>query len=171
MLGETRSGIRFCCISDTHFGHDKLVKEGLRKENFEDDILEDIENSVRPGDVLIHLGDVSFYDHPRWHKMFTGLCRLIGCKCWLILGNHDKKSNSWYMNQGWDFIGNAIELKLYGLELYLSHKPVLEHTIHSSDMFDYNIHGHIHDGRLACPNTQNILVTHKVVNLKQLVGK
>jgi len=161
------TGINFWCISDTHFGHDMLVKEGLRKEGFEQGIFEDIENSVRPGDVLIHLGDVSFYDHPRWHKLFTGLCRLIGCKCWLILGNHDKKTNSWYMNQGWDAIAEDMGIKLYGFHLLLSHEPTLLIT----DMFDYNIHGHLHDGRSACVDPQRILVTHKVVNIRKLVGK
>ena len=71
---------KYHCISDTHFGHDMLVKNGLRTSGYEQDILID-------------------------------------------------------------------------------------------RAYDFNIHGHTHDGRECTQHPQRILVTDKIVNLKKLVGK
>lgn len=162
--------IKYWCVSDTHFGHDMLVKNDHRKKGFEEDILIDILKNISAGDIVIHLGDVSFYDHGGWNIRFTEMCWQIGCKCWLVLGNHDKKTNTWYLNHGWDFVGMSMQLRLFGLDLVFTHEPIIvDYSIKMP--FSFNIHGHIHDGRECIQHPQNLLVTHNIVNLKKLVGK
>ena len=89
-------------ITDTHLGHDNMVAYCGRPINHSDLILENLRNTIRSGDVFIHLGDICFGDDENWHKAL--MCRIpIGVKKILIKGNHDKKSNHWYLEHGWDF--------------------------------------------------------------------
>lgn len=127
-------------LTDTHFGHDKLVKSGYRKEGFEDKILDNVEAVVREGDILIHLGDVAFYDTKRWHTNFCSLVHLLGAKAWLVKGNHDKDTMGWYLDRGWDFVGEELAVDLYGCKCLFTHVPVkMRHR------FDLNVHGHLHN--------------------------
>jgi len=127
--------------SDTHFGHTKLVADEYRDYGFEDDILNSIKNVIRsPQDVFIHLGDVALYEEDYWHQRLMDSIPL-GVKRWLILGNHDKKTISWYLERGWDFVGESLTLSMFGVKVVFSHIPK---TLHKYE--DVNIHGHLHDG-------------------------
>ncbi len=96
--------MNYWITTDTHFGHKKLIDEEARPINFESSILKRLKDVLRPDDILIHLGDVSFKDDKKWHSM---LIELSPCKKWLILGNHDSHSDTWYMKHGWDFVADA----------------------------------------------------------------
>ncbi len=124
-------------LTDSHFGHGKMRELCDRPVNFAELILEDVKRQVKQEDILIHLGDFSFYDNSYWQKEFMSVCR---GKKWLIKGNHDKKSSSWYLRHGWDFVCEAAELKLFGKDIILSHKPI------APRQGDYlNVHGHLHN--------------------------
>lgn len=88
--------------------------------------------------VLIHLGDVSFYDHEAWHKRLMSVCC---CKRWLVRGNHDCEPDGWYLKQGWDCVVDGLSMVAGNKRVYLSHKPVPIDT----KTFDLNIHGHVHN--------------------------
>jgi calcineurin-like phosphoesterase family protein len=124
-------------IADTHFGHEKMVTNGYRPAGFEMKILDSIRNNFKHGDVLLHLGDVSFKDENFWTSMLRG-----GCpgKLWLTLGNHDK-SAEWYLTRGFDFVGESLSPKYQGKHILFSHMPRA-----NLDGYDFNIHGHLHDG-------------------------
>lgn len=127
---------RYWIISDTHFNHGKLVESGYRKEGFESTILTNCEKCFNHGDVIIHLGDLSFYQHGYWSLLYTGLPGIH----WLVRGNHDKKTNSWYLSHGWRFVGESITLDIYGKRCVFTHEPLEE-----KGDFDINIHGHLHN--------------------------
>ena len=55
-------------------------------------------------------------------------------------GNHDKKSDSWYLDNGWDFVCRALYNKYYGVRVLFTHRPRPW-----DGYFDINIHGHLHD--------------------------
>jgi calcineurin-like phosphoesterase family protein len=94
-------------------------------------------SNIKKGDVVIHLGDVCIGDDADWHKKFlSGVSR---AKSWLVLGNHDRKSKSWYLDVGWDWVGERMEFEIFGKHLVFTHEPVLE----VSDG-QLNIHGHLH---------------------------
>lgn len=124
-------------ISDTHFGHNKMHDYCGRPVGFEETILSNISHTCRLDDVLIHLGDVCIYKDEYWHEK---LMDARDCKKWLIKGNHDRKSNTWYLEHGWDFVADEIKFDMFGKILLLSHAPVLDRTD-----FDINIHGHLHN--------------------------
>ena len=153
-------------ISDTHFSHDKLVKSGYRKEGFEIRILANMGKVVKKDDIVIHLGDVSFYKHRYWTWLFTS----FGCKSYLVKGNHDKQTNSWYLSHGWDFVADSFTLDVYGSKILFTHVPVAE-----EGDFDVNVHGHLHnlhwreDSRKSFNCLVQIEDTLAPVNLNSLI--
>lgn len=118
-----------------------------RPEGFEQIILDELRKVLLPTDILIHLGDVCIGNDAEWHRK---LIELPGKK-WLIKGNHDHKSNSWYLRQGWDFVGDAFRDTYFGKNILFSHVPHYWDGWH-----DLNIHGHFHntDHRRTEPELQ-----------------
>lgn len=133
-------------ISDTHFGHDKMLEIQNRPKNFEKKILHNLENTnFKENDVLIHLGDfcLDASHEVFWHNEYMKVLPK-NLKKWLIIGNHDKKSHSWYYNQGWDCVVNQIVIKQFGKIIWLSHRPLYLQQIEDLQSFAVNIHGHTH---------------------------
>ncbi len=123
-------------ITDTHFGHENILKFCNRPKNFEGLILKRLKNNIKEDDILIHLGDVAWREEKSWNEILTA----INVKRkWLIRGNHDKRSISWYLDRGWDFVGDQITLDVYGKKIVFSHVPVVDNG------YDLNIHGHFHN--------------------------
>ena len=121
-------------ISDTHFCHTKLVDEGLRPGGFGDTIFRNWKQLVSEGDLVLHIGDVAVPDTKE--HVWEMLSRLPGKKV-LVRGNHDKRSISWYMRNGFDVACDSIEI---GGNLF-THKP-LDIV---PDHIRFNIHGHLHE--------------------------
>lgn len=162
--------MRIWLVSDTHFGHKRIIEYG-RPEDFEQKIKTNLLESVKPEDLLIHLGDVCIggdKEHSNWFK------DNLGCKTLLVRGNHDSKTLSWYMNNGWDMMADRYDLRFCGKKLSFSHEPLLwDHT------FDINYHGHLHtidfkkvrkDGSLL-DYGRNILVSMEMSNYKPMLLK
>lgn len=123
-------------ITDTHFNHKKLIEYG-RPVDFEEKLKNNLKKMVFKEDILIHLGDVCIgldKENNNWFKTE------IGCKTWLLLGNHDNKSVTWYLNNGWDVVMKNMSICIHGKTVALSHYPMAW-----DGYFDVNIHGHFHD--------------------------
>lgn len=129
---------RIWVISDTHFGHKKMEEYCGRPKNFEEKIIKNLHRLIKPSDLLIHLGDFCIGKNKEWHNTVLGP---LDCKKWLILGNHDKKSKSFYLNNGWDFVGEYIVGHWFGEYILFSHKPQWQ----SDFSFSLNIFGHFHN--------------------------
>ena len=129
--------MNYWIITDTHFGHHKMQDYCQRPEGFEETILKNLRHCVKPDDVLIHLGDICIYRDEDWHNAMRGAC---AGKWWLVRGNHDRKSLSWYLSHGWDFVAEEVTIEVFGKRVVLSHKPIT-----GRDDFDLNIHGHHHN--------------------------
>ena len=121
--------------TDTHFGHTKLIEYG-RISNFEEKIKKGLRENIKPEDLLIHLGDVCIGNDAEHNHWFD----CLGCKRYLIIGNHDRKSISWYLDNGWTAVGSRIDIELFGKKICFTHQPVAW-----DGYFDINIHGHFHD--------------------------
>jgi len=121
-------------ISDTHFGHDKMVQYCGRPENHSDLILLNL-NFLTVGDILIHLGDICIGDDKEWNLKLRLLTQ--GCKKILCRGNHDKKSDSWYISNGWDFVCHSFNWVYNKRLITFSHLP--------QNIKNLNIHGHYHN--------------------------
>lgn len=128
--------MKYYVVTDTHFGHKKMAEYCGRPDRFEDLILEAWLDTVSPEDVVIHLGDVCFGKDSYWHELISAM---PGIK-WLTMGNHDNKSPTWYLSNGWDCVCEHILLNIYGKKVLFSHVPL--RTLSDSQ---YNIFGHMHE--------------------------
>lgn len=123
-------------IADTHFNHWEMTKLCNRPDDFEERLNRSLQK-LTSNDVLIHLGDVCMGKDEEMHEKYI---LPLKCKNILVRGNHDEKSNSWYMKHGWDFVCSYIYDKMFGKKILFSHKPIAY-----DDEYDINIHGHLHN--------------------------
>lgn len=121
-------------ISDTHFGHKKMTLLCNRPPDHSERIEHHWRSLVHEDDLILHLGDLTWY---------RDACPedLPGHK-YLILGNHDRDTWSWYTRYGFTPLhrhGFAQHHPEHG-PLTFSHEPVP-----TGVPFRINIHGHIHN--------------------------
>ena len=131
-------GIKYFVTTDTHFAHGNIVKWCQRKTNCEELIMKRLVHNIGENDILIHLGDVAWKNELEWHERF--LSEIPAKKKWLVKGNHDKRTNTWYLERGWDSVCDALLLNVYGKRVLLTHIPYKD-----LGYFDINIHGHFHN--------------------------
>lgn len=122
-------------ISDTHFNHTKLEDWGGRSGDWQERLWKGIE-AIPQGDTLIHLGDICIGGDEEINRKITALKNR---KYILVRGNHDNKSINWYLNHGWDFVCDGLELLYRGHYLHLTHRPA-----RPQGNTTWNIHGHTH---------------------------
>jgi len=159
--------------TDTHFNHQMLIDIKSRPANFEMIIKKRLIELIKPEDILIHLGDVCIGNDKENNQWFKDNLK---CKTILVKGNHDHKSYSWYLKNGWDFVCERFDLDMYGKRYCFTHKPVPW-----DGEFNVNVHGHFHntDHRRFDPQFNKILSgynklialennNYKPVNLKTL---
>ena len=91
----TKTNIFF--TSDTHFGHEAIIKFCNRpfKDAHEMDevMINNWNNKVGPDDLIFHLGDFAFGGSELWNSI---LPKLNGHKV-LIISNHDRKNYTDYL--------------------------------------------------------------------------
>lgn len=158
--------MNYWVLADTHFGHEKLGGAYGWPSDFAEKIIKQVSLIVQPRDILIHLGDVCFYTEGYWHNLLRASC--LG-KMWLIRGNHDKRSYSWYIDKGWDFVAESVRLEIFGSNLLLTHKPN-ESWCESVDTKIINIHGHLHLKEANHP-WQKVVATERTlrpINLRKI---
>jgi len=105
-----------------------------RPKNFNELIIKNLKYIVAKQDVLIHLGDVIA---DKFNELKPMLDQIVCKSKILIRGNHDKKTNNWYINNGFDFCCDSLVIG----DVALSHKPlrILPEGVR------INIHGHFHN--------------------------
>jgi calcineurin-like phosphoesterase family protein len=124
-------------ISDTHFGHSKMEEWALRPHDFNEKLWNGF-NQLPEDAILIHCGDVTLGADATTHIRL----QQYKFKKWLILGNHDHHSISWYVKNGWDFVGSEVVLKIFGENVLFTHEPQPRR-----EYITKNIHGHLHGGK------------------------
>jgi len=128
-------------ISDTHFGHKKLLlferKAFVSIEEHDEYITNTINKIVKPTDTLIHLGDVGNLEMVR---------KLNGHKE-LVLGNHDQRPIKEYL---------GYFAKVHETPLYFKKNIMLSHEPHPVPEGVLNVHGHLHGAKLNSINHLNI---------------
>lgn len=128
--------MRIWLVSDTHFGHAMLVEEGHREFNYEQKVIDNIKAVVKPDDLLINLGDFAFKDPDHlWAKEWD----TIDCKKMLVLGNHDKRTLTYYMEH-FHTVVHTFTMMYASKYILFSHKPKC------ADKYSMNIFGHFHNG-------------------------
>jgi calcineurin-like phosphoesterase family protein len=120
-------------ISDTHFGHSKMLEYEARPKNYEILLMSNCLRTLTRDHILIHLGDICIGEDQKWNEFFLNL----PCKTILVRGNHDHKSLTFY-NKYWDHVCDKMDINVYGKYLVFTHRPV---EIQEDQT---NIHGHCH---------------------------
>lgn len=89
---------RLWFTADTHFGHSRIIQYCNRPfsdhEEMQEAIIARFNEVIKPGDLLYHLGDVSWSSYPL-DKFFS---RLNTKEVHLIWGNHDKEKRTVHKN-------------------------------------------------------------------------
>ncbi len=135
--------MKIIATTDSHFGHEMLVRNGYRPQGFEETLL----NSIRAsqGDLFLHLGDICFGDPIMWHERIMDSTNQFGKRI-LVRGNHDNNSYSWYLSHGWDMVVEFMQLRIDGKEVLFSHMPLLQEDV-APRLYHkpvINFHGHMH---------------------------
>ena len=143
--------------SDTHFGHEAILKHSARpfdtvKEMYEC-IIENWRARVKPGDRIYHLGDFAFCRPERLVK----IVRQLTGNLHFIHGNHDKGTDKVLAGYvAWQ--GKYMELKIPDAALHphkrkivLFHFPIESWNCRHHDA--WHLHGHCH-GQLPSPDWQ-----------------
>ena len=127
-------------ISDTHFYHTNIIDYCGRPFNHCSEMNQKIINkwngTVRPDDLVIHLGDFTVYGKS---DKITELCRKLNGKKILVRGNHDRKTIHWYLTHGFNFVCDSFTIG----DIIFTHKPILKKDFLLMP-YKLNIHGHIH---------------------------
>jgi calcineurin-like phosphoesterase family protein len=141
-------------ISDTHFGHERIILYENRPfstlEEMDETIIKNWNKVVNKKDKIFILGDFCFrYGKEKVEKLVK---RLNGYKM-LILGNHDYgRSNNWWIDIGFN------EVSRYPIivdDFYIfSHHPLYV----NKNMPYINIHGHLHSKKMADDQHINVSI-------------
>jgi calcineurin-like phosphoesterase family protein len=92
-------------ISDTHFGDYRIEEYEPSRVEFanslnlpiDDAMIKIWNDTVKPDDVVLHLGDFAYKSIQKYTKALNGIKVLLR-------GNHDTKSADTYCSLGWDYI-------------------------------------------------------------------
>jgi len=153
-------------ISDTHFGHENIIRycnRPFESVHHMNEVLRENWNSiVKPNDHVWHLGDVYF--GKGLPNAIDFLKSLNGRKR-LCLGNHDN---------GQDQILHKVFEKIVLWRDFKEHNLLLSHIpLHPSNVIRdrFNVHGHIHQNKSPDGNYINVCVEqtgYKPVNLDSI---
>lgn len=171
-------------IGDTHFLHDNIVKYCDRPENHQTLMIQNWNSVVSGDDIVFHLGDVAAGIKGRDDLLIKIFKKLKGHKH-LIKGNHDHKTNKWYMdNLGFESVAQSLVMG----DILLCHYPIrvneyskekeirkvedLKLTVEKYDI-KHIIHGHVHQRTTNLPNHYNVSVeaiNYTPIELNSLLG-
>lgn len=126
--------MKYWLLSDPHFHHPAMLALKARPVDYADRIFKSMKQ-IPATDTLICLGDLAIWKDLEVHQKYI---MPLKCRKILVKGNHDKKSNEWYLSHGWDFVCRDFHDKLFWHYLVFSHIPVELPATH------LNIHGHLH---------------------------
>lgn len=133
-------------ISDTHFGHENIIKAHNRPfscvEEMDEKIIANINRTVKKTDTLYHLGDFAFGPVEKGIKYRK---RIICENLFLIYGNHDYKNRGFKEFRrvfGKAHCHDILEIRRDGRLIVMCHYPFL--YPHHWNKGAWNLHGDLH---------------------------
>lgn len=126
-------------ISDTHFGHENIIRYCNRPfssvEEMDNAIIKNWNETVSNQDTIIHLGDFGLGKKERIAEIIS---KLNGKKI-LIMGNHDNWSEEFYRKAGFHTVSRFPIV--YDSFYIMSHAPL---QLSETTPY-YNFYGHVHN--------------------------
>ena len=128
-------------LADPHFNHIAMIDICNRPENFQLRLQQSL-SQIPNGDIFICLWDFCIWRDELMHQYMLWA---LDCTKILIRWNHDKKSDAWYLNHGWDLVLDEMKLDMYGFHILFTHAPVIfDHYFFDEHPYSVNIHWHLH---------------------------
>jgi len=131
--------------SDWHLGHETILK-GIRSKKFanieehNETIIDNIFETLKPGDNLYNLGDMFWkWDSKQVEELLTKFKR-HKINLFVILGNHDKQS--WVKHSCVKWWGQIKDITIEKQPITLCHYPM--RTWSRSHYNAWQLYGHIH---------------------------
>jgi len=139
--------------ADPHFGHTNILHycdrpfTSINKMNKV--IIENINEIVKPDDILYVLGDVG-KTHDENIEHLASLINRINCRKILILGNHDKLNAFEYVDMGFESVHTYLYIE--DMKLHLVHDPAVTNILPKEKW----LCGHVHGLFTSVRNTLNV---------------
>ena len=126
-------------ISDTHFGHEQIIKycnsPFSSVEEMDETMIKRWNETVSNNDIIIHLGDVGLGKK----EYITSIIKRLNGKKILIMGNHDNWSEQSYRDMGFHTVSRFPII--YDNFYMMSHAPLQL----SETTCYFNCYGHVHN--------------------------
>lgn len=143
---ENYNGQRIWFTSDTHFGHENILKFCKRPfksiEEHDEALIKNWNDVMSKKDIVFHLGDFAFGDRKFVSKTVS---RLNG-KIWLILGNHDYKNICKTMDELFWKVSSEAHIQINSQQIIMHHYPFLCYGGVYSTNPTWQLYGHVHSG-------------------------
>jgi len=132
--------------SDTHFGHENIIKYCNRPfasaEEMDKALISNWNKVVKPEDTVFHLGDFAVGGSSVWNNVLYAL----NGKIYLIKGNHDLKNlRRGYLGR-FEEVTSQLHIVIDGKSIYLNHFPFLAFGGAWREDPTWQLFGHIHSG-------------------------
>jgi len=138
--------------SDNHFFHTNILDYCHRPFSTVEDMnaamLERWNETVKPGDLVYHLGDFAMgpvENVGRIRQQLNG--RII-----LLLGNHDRSARA-MLEQGIDEVYKTLELDIGGVRVWMQHRPRRSEV---PPIYFPTLCGHVHEAWARQGNIVNV---------------
>jgi calcineurin-like phosphoesterase family protein len=146
-------------IADTHFGHENIIRYEKRPFSNANEmanvLIKNWNNAVSKKDKVFVLGDFSFYPKEKT----TQICKSLNGEKFLVKGNHDGKSDTYYLECGFAHVCQYPII--YDQFWILSHEPFYVNT----NMPYANIFGHVHGNKIYADHSpQSYCVSVERIN-------
>lgn len=136
-------------MSDTHFGHDNILKPEYDNrgavfadlQEHDSRIIQNTVDRVRPGSHLWHIGDIA-WPKPTSALPFLEAMKKHKVRLHLVLGNHDDKVAKQF-KEYFATIDHAAYFHLDNERFFFSHYAC--RTWRGSNRGSYHVHGHSHN--------------------------
>jgi len=132
--------------SDQHFNHwniNEYCNRGFKDlKDMNETLIQNWNQTVKKEDIIILLGDLIFTKGES--KAIVDILKRLNGRKMLVVGNHDRKSYSWYLSNGIDFLAERFIWRFNKKKILFIHDPK---SISYRDYrtCDVILHGHRHD--------------------------
>lgn len=145
-------------ISDTHFGHENIIKYCSRPfesvEEMDKKIIKNWREVITSKDIVLHLGDFGMCTKERAREIMS---QLPGYKI-LIKGNHDHWNDQVYRDIGFNYVSKFPII--YNGFFILSHAPM---QLSNTTPY-FNLYGHVHNDPNYVNNDTSMCLSVERIN-------
>ena len=141
-------------IADTHFFHENIGRYCNRPENWQELIIKNWNDLIAPDGLVLHLGDFALGKKSN----FDLLISILHGRLFLMRGNHDRLSGSYYETHGVTLLKEPLLVDYDDhIRIAFSHHPIVPLPAGV-----INLHGHIHN---SPPPTEGAILGPHHINM------